>query len=115
MERETPRTGPQHNERRTRPPLRRALLCSRRAQGRPREEGLVISSLAFWRERDDRGRRRRGTWIGTYSGARFWPRDPRAEEIHFDDLCVGLAREYRYGNQSHEPLSVAEHSVVVTP
>ncbi len=69
--------------------------------------------LGHW-ERDDAGRIRRGAWFQTYTGQKVWPLDPRADEVHYDDICVGLARECRYGNQAREFYSVAEHSVYVS-
>lgn len=68
------------------------------------------------RERDDAGRRRRGAWLQTYSGVKFFPQDPRADEIRYDDLVVGLARECRFGGQIHEDghYAVAEHCVIVS-
>lgn len=65
-------------------------------------------------ERDDYGRLRRGSWIQSYSGQKVWPIDPRADEVHYDDVCVGLARECRYGNHCREMYSVATHSVIVS-
>ncbi|MGN6107391.1 MAG: YfbR-like 5'-deoxynucleotidase [Kofleriaceae bacterium] len=50
----------------------------------------------------------------TYSGEQIWPLDPRADEVHLDDICVGLARECRYGNHCRDFYSVAEHSVIVS-
>lgn len=50
----------------------------------------------------------------TYSGGKIYPLDPRADEIHFDDFCVGLAREWRYGNQVVHDYHVATHSVLVS-
>lgn len=69
--------------------------------------------LGNW-ELDESNRIRRGSWLQTYSGVRVWPLDPRADEIHFDDVCVGLARECRYGNHAREFYSVGEHSVLVS-
>lgn len=69
--------------------------------------------LGTW-DRDDHYRIRRGSWMQTYAGQRIYPLDPRADEIHFDDICVGLARECRYGNQSRDFYSVGEHSVIVS-
>lgn len=68
----------------------------------------------FRHPRDVHGRRRRGSRSQTYSGQEFWVLDPRADEVHFDDVCIGIARECRYGNQSREYYSVAEHSVIVS-
>lgn len=73
-----------------------------------------LASLGFAYARDDHGRWRKGDWCQSYSGARVWPLDPRADEVHYDDVCIGLARECRYGNQCREFYSVAEHSVLVS-
>lgn len=69
--------------------------------------------LGHW-ERDDLNRVRRGHWFQTYSGQKVYPLDPRVDETHYDDICMGLARECRYGNQAREFYSVAEHSVYVS-
>lgn len=67
------------------------------------------------RELDDQGRARRGTWLQCYSGQKFFPLDPRADEVHYDDLVVGLARECRFGGQIRDShYSVAEHCVIVS-
>ena len=57
---------------------------------------------------------RRGTWMGTYSGCRFWPLDPRPEEIHLVDVAHHLAMKCRYGGAVRQFYSVAEHSVIVS-
>lgn len=49
----------------------------------------------------------------TYSGAQVWPLDPRADEIHIDDVIAGL-REPRYRSQTRELYTVLEHSVYVS-
>lgn len=66
------------------------------------------------RERDDLGRKRRGSWLQTYSGHKFWPLDPRADEVFYDDVCIGTSREGRFGNHSRDFYSVAEHEVIVS-
>lgn len=57
---------------------------------------------------------RRGTWMQTYSGGKYWPLSPRAEDVMIADIAIGLARECRYGKQSTRFYSVAEHSVIVS-
>ena len=52
--------------------------------------------------------------LQTYSGSFFWPLQPRADEIHLEDIAHGIACEYRYGNQSPYPYSVAWHSVALS-
>ena len=42
---------------------------------------------------------RRGRPIATYSGGRFHPLDPLAEEISIEDIAHGLANTCRYGGQ----------------
>ena len=74
----------------------------------------MSSQLAIWRAKDEHGRRRRGTWSGTYSGKRFYCIDPRADEVCYDDTVVGVAREYRYGNQTRDVYSVLVHEMLVS-
>ena len=57
---------------------------------------------------------RRGTWMQTRSGLRFWPLDPRAEEVDIRDIARGLAMTCRYGGQTSSFYSVAEHAVIVS-
>ncbi len=73
----------------------------------------IVGFYLGW-ERDDQGRYRKGTWSQGYSGSRFWCLDPFIQEIHYDDICIGLAREPRYRGQTRELLPVAEHSVIVS-
>lgn len=63
---------------------------------------------------DDHGVKRKGAWIQCWSGVKFFSLDPRIDEIHYDDICVGIAREGRYRNQTIVPYFVAEHSVIVS-
>lgn len=65
-------------------------------------------------EIDDSGRHRKGAWQQTSTGQKFFALDPREDEIHFDDICIGIAREGRYRNQTKYPYYVAEHSVIVS-
>lgn len=74
----------------------------------------ILRRLGLRRERDLRGRPRKSTWMQTYRGVQFWPLDPRADEVTYDDVVIGLARECRYGNHCREFYSVAEHCVIVS-
>ena len=56
-------------------------------------------------------RTRRGDWIQTYTGKRFWPLDPRAEEVDILDIAHALSNLCRFGGHCREFYSVAEHSV----
>lgn len=55
-----------------------------------------------------------GDWIQTYTGKRFWPLDPRAEEIDIEDIAHSLSMTCRYGGHSEHFYSVSEHSVLVS-
>ncbi len=75
-----------------------------------------MNPFSSWREHgiDDQGRKRLGAWSQAYSGMRFWVLEPRADEITYDDICIGLARAFRYRGQTRDAYSVAEHSVIVS-
>lgn len=57
--------------------------------------------------------RERG-WMQTYSGRRFYPLEPRAEDVELADVAHGLAMTCRYGGQCKSFYSVAEHCVLVS-
>lgn len=86
---------------------------------------VVIEQDSIWRrlaaalrigkwERDELGRLREGAWSQAHSGQAYYALDPRANEIHFEDVCIGLSREARYRGQTREPMYVAEHCVLVS-
>lgn len=56
----------------------------------------------------------RGAWMQTASGGKFYPLDPRADEIHIDDIAHALSNICRYGGHTTRFLSVAEHCVMVS-
>jgi 5'-deoxynucleotidase YfbR-like HD superfamily hydrolase len=55
-----------------------------------------------------------GNYITTYSGGRFWPLDPRAEDININDIAHALSNICRYTGHVREFYSVAQHSVEVS-
>lgn len=57
---------------------------------------------------------RRGDWIQTFTGKRFYPCDPRPEEVDPVDICHALACVSRFTGHTREPYSVAQHSVMVS-
>lgn len=57
---------------------------------------------------------RRGTWMQTFTGRKFWPLDPLASEIDIADVAHGLAMTCRYGGQCQRFYSVAEHAFLVS-
>lgn len=62
---------------------------------------------------DDIDKDRVGPWMQTSRGERFFPLDPRQEEIYIEDIANGLAQCGRYNGQRliDKFYSVAEHSV----
>lgn len=55
----------------------------------------------------------RGNWMQTLTGRRFFPADPRAEDIDIRDIAGALARQCRYGGHCLRFYSVAEHCVLL--
>ncbi len=55
---------------------------------------------------------RKGPWMQTSMGGRFFPQDPRSEDFCISDLANGMALDCRYGGQGRVDrfYSVAEHS-----
>lgn len=61
----------------------------------------------------------RGEYIWTAGGRKFWPLDPRIEDVFIEDIARGLSTECRYAGQigfdtGYSFYSVAEHSVIVS-
>ena len=56
---------------------------------------------------------RKGGSFQTRSGVKFYPLDPRPEEILIEDIAHALAHECRWNNQV-QFYSVAQHSVLVS-
>ena len=52
-----------------------------------------------------------GGWMQTANGNIFHPLDPRAEEVHIEDIALSLSRQNRYNGMSDRAVSVAQHSV----
>jgi uncharacterized protein len=53
-------------------------------------------------------------WIRTFTGRRFWPLNPLAEDVAIEDIAHHLALINRFAGATYEPYSVAEHSVRVS-
>jgi hypothetical protein len=50
------------------------------------------------------------TYITTYTGRKFWPLNPRAEDVNLIDICHALSNMCRFTGHVIEFYSVAEHS-----
>jgi uncharacterized protein len=57
---------------------------------------------------------RLGNWMQTWRGTAYWPLDPRAHEIHIEDIAHSLSNLCRYNGHCDRFYSVAEHSVYVS-
>lgn len=56
---------------------------------------------------------RAGQWMQTFTGRRFWPLDPRPEDIFIEDIAHALSMQCRYGGHCLSFYSVAEHCVLL--
>jgi 5'-deoxynucleotidase YfbR-like HD superfamily hydrolase len=54
------------------------------------------------------------TWIQTWGGRQFWPMDARPEEVFIDDIAWMLAQQNRWKGATMTPISIAQHSVIVS-
>lgn len=57
---------------------------------------------------------RRGDWMQTFTGRKFWPFDPRADEVSILDVAHHLSMDCRFGGACLRFYSVAQHSVFVS-
>jgi len=57
---------------------------------------------------------RKGDWAQIYSGEKFWPLDPKPEEVNITDIAHSLAFQCRFNGHSNSFFSIAQHSVFVS-
>lgn len=55
-----------------------------------------------------------GSWMQTFTGRKFFPLDPRIEDIDIRDIAHSLSLTCRYGGHVTEFYSVAEHCVLMS-
>lgn len=53
-------------------------------------------------------------WFPTYTGIKFFPADPRPEDIRIEDIAHALSMQCRFAGHVKEFYSVAQHSVIVS-
>lgn len=56
---------------------------------------------------------RKGDWIETYTGIKFYPLDPRPEEVDIRDIAHALSLICRFNGHCKHFYSVAQHSINV--
>lgn len=54
------------------------------------------------------------SWIQTYTGKKFFPLNPRVEDIDILDIAHALSLMCRYGGHCSHFYSVGEHSVILS-
>lgn len=57
---------------------------------------------------------RKGGWIDTFTGVKFYPLDPRIEDVNILDVAHALSMLCRYNGHCDRFESVSEHSVLLT-
>lgn len=57
---------------------------------------------------------RRGDFIYTYTGVKFYPLDPRPEDINIEDIAHALSNICRFTGHCKEFYSVAQHSILAS-
>jgi hypothetical protein len=58
--------------------------------------------------------RNASAWIQTYTGKKFFPLDPKVEDICIDDIAHALSNICRFTGHCSDFYSVAQHSVLVS-
>ena len=53
------------------------------------------------------------TYVSTFLGNRFYPLEPRIDQIAIEDIAHGLAYQCRFNGQTCDFYSVAQHSLIV--
>ena len=51
------------------------------------------------------------SWIGTYSGRKFYPYDPKPEDVSVEDIAHSLSLQNRFNGHCERMYSVAQHSI----
>jgi hypothetical protein len=55
---------------------------------------------------------RKGVYVSTYTGGRFYPEDPRAEDMNLTDIAHSLSMQCRFNGHTNRFYSVAQHCVL---
>ncbi len=60
------------------------------------------------------GSDRHGDWIATFTGKKFYPFDPRIEDINITDMAHAMSNICRFGGHCTTFYPIAQHSVLVS-
>lgn len=71
--------------------------------------GMTAAQAAVYERRITT--QRHGSFMQTYTGRKFWPMDPRPQEVDIRDIAHSLSLQCRYAGHCRRFYSVAEHSV----
>ena len=80
----------------------------------PPEVAVAIKELYATRPELQGNIRKDDSWIQTYTGKKFYPLNPRIEDIDIEDIAHALSMVCRYTGHCQKFFSVAEHSVLVS-
>ena len=53
----------------------------------------------------------KGAWIETFTGKKFYPLDPRQQDVCIEDIAHSLSQQCRYTGHTERFYSVAQHSM----
>lgn len=56
---------------------------------------------------------RKGAFIGAYRGRKFWPLDPRVEDVDMVGVAHALSQICRFNGHTNKFWSIAQHSILV--
>lgn len=55
---------------------------------------------------------KRGDWMETYTGQKFWPLDPSPDAVRLEDIAHALAHQCRFNGHTRFFYSVAHHALL---
>jgi hypothetical protein len=58
--------------------------------------------------------KRESEWITTYTGGKFYPFDPRIEDVNIYDISHALSQQCRFSGHCNVHYNVAQHCVFVS-
>ena len=57
---------------------------------------------------------RKGNYIGTYNGGRFWVTDPQVQDVEIEEIAHSLSLNCRFNGHTRHLWTVAQHSILVS-